>query len=85
MENNLRSKLSKKEAYHEDKYRTLMSMSQDELTKCRKECDHKVKSLVDGFKRDMKIIDTEVNSNRLNLNGEIKELKSKLATVMQEN
>ena len=54
--------MSKKDQYHEDKYRSLVQMSQDELQKCRKECESRIKTLGDGFKRDMSIVDQEVTS-----------------------
>ena len=55
------------------------------MNKCRKDCDTKVKALVEGFKRDMKIIDTEVTKERSSLQKECKDLKMKLEATMLEN
>lgn len=84
-ESKLLNKLAKKDAYHEDKYRTLMQLSQDEMTKCRRECDGKMKGLVEGFKRDMQVVDQEVGRERAALCKEVSDLKTKLEKSMHEN
>ena len=54
-------RLKSEMASKDDAYSELMDSTTRQVSEMKQKCDQKVKTLVDGFRKDMAIVDSEVS------------------------
>lgn len=58
------TQMQRKEHHYEERQRTLLQLSQDELLKQKREAESRYSTLVQQFKQDMQVVDSEVQAQK---------------------